>query len=118
MSLLEKIAAAGIVGAGGAGFPTHMKLDCKVEYFLVNAAECEPLLHTDKYLMRTFPEQIVEAAEAVTKHVEASQVFIAVKGVNTEEIASLKKAIAARKSAVKIFELDNYYPAGDEHCLV
>ena len=113
MSLLENIAAAGVVGAGGAGFPTHMKLDCKVEYFLVNAAECEPLLHTDKYLMRTFPDRIVEAVETVAKQVEASQVFIAVKGVNTGEIAALQKAIDARKSAVKIFELDNYYPAGD-----
>ena len=43
-----------VVGAGGAGFPTHVKLNTKVEYFIVNAAECEPLIETDKYLCRTF----------------------------------------------------------------
>ena len=51
MTLLKQIEAAGIVGCGGAGFPTHKKLNCKVEYLIVNAAECEPLLRTDRWLM-------------------------------------------------------------------
>jgi Na+-translocating ferredoxin:NAD+ oxidoreductase RnfC subunit len=118
MSLLEKIVAAGVVGAGGAGFPTHLKLDCTVEYLLVNAAECEPLLHTDKYIMRTFAAEILEAVEAVAEQVKASKVLIAVKGVNSAEIASLQKAITKRKSSAAIFELENYYPAGDEQMLV
>ena len=53
MNLIEMVKAAGVVGAGGAGFPTHVKLNTNVEYFIVNAAECEPLIETDKYLCRT-----------------------------------------------------------------
>ena len=48
MNLIEMVKAAGVVGAGGAGFPTHVKLNTKVEYFIVNAAECEPLIETDR----------------------------------------------------------------------
>ncbi|MDR0599026.1 MAG: 4Fe-4S dicluster domain-containing protein [Treponema sp.] len=118
MSLLDKVFAAGLVGEGGAGFPTHIKLNCKVEYLLLNAAECEPLLHTDKYLLRNFAGEILDALKETAALVEASRVFIAVKGVNTREIASLEKAIAEKKSSVQIFKLDNYYPAGDEQMLV
>ena len=46
MNILDRIFEAGIVGCGGAGFPTHVKLNTEVEYFIVNAAECEPLLRT------------------------------------------------------------------------
>ena len=53
MEMVEAIQKAGVVGAGGAGFPTHVKLNAKAEYFIVNAAECEPLIETDKYLCRT-----------------------------------------------------------------
>lgn len=42
MSLLEQVKEAGVIGAGGAGFPTHAKLNCKAEYILMNGAECEP----------------------------------------------------------------------------
>ena len=44
MNLIEAVKAAGVVGTGGAGFPTHVKLSAKVECFIVNAAECEPLI--------------------------------------------------------------------------
>jgi Na+-translocating ferredoxin:NAD+ oxidoreductase RnfC subunit len=118
MGLLDKVFAAGLVGEGGAGFPTHIKLNCKVEYLLVNAAECEPLLHTDKYILRNFAAEILEALKETAALVEAEKVFIAVKGVNTEEIESLEKAIAEKKSDARIFRLDNYYPAGDEQMLV
>ena len=60
MDFVEAVKAAGVVGAGGAGFPTHVKLNAKAEWFLVNAAECEPLIETDKYLCRTYPDRIVE----------------------------------------------------------
>jgi Na+-translocating ferredoxin:NAD+ oxidoreductase RnfC subunit len=118
MSLLDKVFAAGLVGEGGAGFPTHIKLNCKVEYLLLNAAECEPLLHTDKYILRNFPAEILDALKETAALVEAKKIFIAVKAVNTREIASLEKAIADKKSDARIFKLDNYYPAGDEQMLV
>jgi Na+-translocating ferredoxin:NAD+ oxidoreductase RnfC subunit len=118
MGLLDKVFAAGLVGEGGAGFPTHIKLNCKVEYLLLNAAECEPLLHTDKYILRNFSAEILDALKETAALVEAKKIFIAVKAVNTREIASLEKAIADKKSDVHIFKLDNYYPAGDEQMLV
>ena len=50
--LLENIRNAGVVGAGGAGFPTHVKVNCKAEVVIANGAECEPLLNVDQYAMR------------------------------------------------------------------
>ena len=55
MSLLDDIKNAGVVGAGGAGFPTHAKLASQTEYILLNAAECEPLLRVDQQLMANIP---------------------------------------------------------------
>ncbi len=55
MSLHEKIFKAGVVGAGGAGFPTHVKAKSNVEFVLANGAECEPLIHKDVEIMKHFP---------------------------------------------------------------
>ena len=63
MSLSEKIFSAGVVGAGGAGFPTHVKADAQTEYVLANGAECEPLIHKDYELMIHFGEEIVNGLE-------------------------------------------------------
>lgn len=118
MELLNKIFNAGVVGAGGAGFPTHTKLNCKVEYLLINAAECEPLLYTDKYIMSNFPKEIVKSVLEVKGMVEAREAYIAVKKVNDKEIAALQGAINELNAPVKVFPLENYYPAGDEQMLV
>ena len=59
--ILEKIRDAGVVGAGGAGFPAHIKLDCGAETVIGNGAECEPLLRSDRSLMETHADRIVEA---------------------------------------------------------
>ena len=61
MGILEQIEAAGIVGCGGAGFPTHKKLTGSIACLIVNGAECEPLLWTDRYLMREKAPQLVGA---------------------------------------------------------
>ena len=52
MELIEAIKKAGVVGAGGAGFPTHVKLNAKAEYLIINSAEFEPLIETYKFLCR------------------------------------------------------------------
>ena len=83
MNLTEAVKAAGVVGAGGAGFPTHVKLSAKAECFLVNAAECEPLIETDKYLCRTFPDRVVAAAVAVAGHLGAKRTVIALRASTT-----------------------------------
>ena len=64
MSLIDIVRDAGIIGAGGAGFPTHVKLAAKAEYILLNGAECEPLLRVDQQLMALYPDEIIKGFEA------------------------------------------------------
>lgn len=118
MDLIEAVKAAGVVGAGGAGFPTHVKLAAKADCFIVNGAECEPLIETDKYFMRTFPVQIVEAVSTVASHIGAKRAVIALKKKYSREIAALKKAIAETGEQIELFEMPSFYPAGDEQVLV
>ena len=118
MNLIEMVKAAGVVGAGGAGFPTHVKLNTKVEYFIVNAAECEPLIETDKYLCRTFADRIVKTIPVIAESLGASRKVIALKGAYEKEIAALREAIKNSGSDVEIFEMGYFYPAGDEQPLI
>ena len=118
MNLPEAVKAAGVVGAGGAGFPTHVKLSAKAECFLVNAAECEPLIETDKYLCRTFPDRVVAAAVAVAGHLGAKRTVIALKGKYHAEIAALEGAIRRSGAQVELFRMKTFYPAGDEQTMV
>lgn len=118
MDLIEKVKAAGIVGAGGAGFPTHIKLSAKASCFIINAAECEPLIETDKYLCRTFPGELVEAIGAVAAHLGAKRAVIALKGKYKGEIAALKAAVTKAGADIEMFEMPAFYPAGDEQTMV
>lgn len=118
MNLTEAVKAAGVVGAGGAGFPTHVKLSGKVECFIVNAAECEPLIETDKYLCRTFPDRIIKGVSLIREHLGASRAVIALKGKYHPEIEALKSAIQAQDAPVELFEMATFYPAGDEQTMV
>ena len=118
MNLIEAVKAAGIVGAGGAGFPTHVKLNTKAEWFIVNAAECEPLIETDKYLCRTFADRIVKTIPVIAESLGASRKVIALKGAYEKEIAALREAIKNSGSDVEIFEMGYFYPAGDEQTLI
>lgn len=118
MNLLEQIEKAGLIGCGGAGFPTHVKLNAQVTDLIINAAECEPLLRTDRYIMKNKPDEIVEAVEAVGKLVGAQNCTIALKSGYTKEIAALEGAISARSSSVKLHKMNSFYPAGDEQVIV
>lgn len=118
MSFVETIKEAGIVGAGGAGFPTYVKLNAKAEYFIINAAECEPLIETDKYLCRTFPERIIRTAVLVAEHLEAAHCVIATKAKYKREIAALQQEIDRQNAKVEIFDMRTFYPAGDEQVIV
>ena len=57
--LSEKLRECGVVGAGGAGFPTYVKAQSQVEFMIANGAECEPLIHKDAELMKHFPAEIL-----------------------------------------------------------
>lgn len=118
MSLMETVKAAGVVGAGGAGFPTHVKLNTRVEYFIVNAAECEPLIETDKYLCRTWADRIIRTIPVIGDALGASRRVIALKAKYEREIAALEEAVKKNDSDVEIFRLGYFYPAGDEQTLI
>ena len=119
MDIVQKIREAGIVGAGGAGFPTHVKFSVdKVDYLLVNGAECEPLLQIDKYLMREKSSEIIKVLEQLGDRIQAKEIHIALKGKYKSEIIELEKAIKNLNSRVKIFKMGTYYPAGDEQQIV
>ena len=104
MGMVEAIQKAGVVGAGGAGFPTHVKLNAKAEYLIINAAECEPLIETDKYLCRTFPERIVSTVLKMKEHLGAAHAVIALKGKYIKEIEALEQAITAAGADVAIID--------------
>ncbi len=118
MDLVELVRRAGVVGAGGAGFPTHVKLNAEAEYLIINAAECEPLLQTDQFLMRERPAELIGGILLARAQIKAEKAVIAVKGKYGREIAALRDTIARLDAPVEIFELQNFYPAGDEQMTV
>ncbi|MFH1740537.1 MAG: 4Fe-4S dicluster domain-containing protein [bacterium] len=116
ISNLSKTARnCGIVGAGGAGFPTYKKLERPVSTVILNAAECEPLLHKDKELLKAFPEQIVSGMSLAMEAIGASEGIIAIKYKYTDVIDCLS---ACLPSSIRIHPLGDFYPAGDEFILV
>lgn len=116
-NLVETIKAAGVVGAGGAGFPTHIKADTKAQCVIINGAECEPLLRVDRQLMAVYPRQLLEGLKLVMEHTEAEQGFIALKGKYKSAVENINQIIG-EYSNISIFIMDNFYPAGDEQVLV
>lgn len=115
--LLSLIKKAGIVGAGGAGFPTHAKLNAKAEYVIINGAECEPLLRVDQQLMALHTKEILDALNLVVEHVGATHGVVALKSKYKEAISSVK-SIIGNYDKLQLHELENFYPAGDEQVLV
>ncbi len=116
--IVDKVREAGIIGAGGAGFPTHVKLDAKCEYVIANGAECEPLLHCDQQVMATYPDKVVRGIELAMEATSALQGIIALKWKYKEAIEALGECIQRSKYPITLHKLENYYPAGDEHILV
>lgn len=116
MNFTEQLLASGVVGAGGAGFPTHVKAGSKADIFLVNGAECEPLIHKDYELMVNFAEKAVKGAYRMMEAVGASKGYFCVKSKNKAAIEAIKKHLTDPK--MTIFELGDFYPSGDEYEIV
>ena len=117
MEIHDKCKAAGVVGAGGAGFPTHVKLNCKADIVLGNGAECEPLLRVDQQLMLLEPELVVAGMRYAMEACGAGEGRICIKGKHKEAVEALERACEGQKG-ISVFILDDYYPAGDEQQLV
>ena len=120
MSLKDKLFAAGVVGCGGAGFPTHVKLAGNIEQLIINGAECEPLLRTDRYIMTNFAKELVQTAEAVRAELGAKRCTFGLKKGYKSEIAALTAEIEMQGvgSTVDLHTMESFYPAGDEQTLV
>lgn len=120
MSLLDKIKSAGVVGAGGAGFPTHVKLASKADYILMNAAECEPLLRVDQQIMDVYCDDIIHGFEMAGRLVDAKKAIIGIKYKHKQVIQKLRQRISELNldDYISVNELKDVYPAGDEQVLV
>ncbi|MCE1187770.1 MAG: 4Fe-4S dicluster domain-containing protein [Ignavibacteria bacterium] len=116
MSLIDKIQAAGIVGAGGGGFPAHVKAQAKVEFIIANGAECEPLIHKDFELMLHFPAEVVGGMKLVMDATGAQKGYLGVKAKNKQAIEALEKYLPG--TGIEMVILGDFYPAGDEYELV
>ncbi len=107
-----------MVGAGGAGFPTHVKAAARAKWVIANGAECEPLLRVPQQLMIVHAGELVEGMELLAEAVGAGKAVIALKKKYQGAIDTLRAEIARRGSRVELALLGSYYPAGDEQVLV
>lgn len=107
----ERVRAAGVVGAGGAGFPTHIKLQARVDTVLVNAAECEPMLKVDQQLMAQQADRLIRGLGYAMTATGAREGIIALKAKYAPAIAALTPRLP---EWARLHILPDVYPAGDE----
>ena len=119
--ILARILNAGIVGLGGAGFPTHVKLAPKdpvaIKYVIVNGAECEPYLTCDDQLMRAKADEIVEGLEIILKLFVNAQGVIGIEKNKPEALSAMERAAEGHRR-LTVFPLKTKYPQGGEKSLI
>jgi len=116
MNLVEQVRQAGVVGAGGGGFPTHVKLAAKADTVIANGAECEPLLHKDAVLMEEHAAELVRGIQLAMQAVGARDGVIGIKAKKKHAVEAV--TAACKGTNVRAQLLGDYYPAGDEYDLV
>lgn len=107
----------GIVGAGGAGFPTYAKLNEHAETIILNCAECEPLLRLHRQLLEQNAREIVETFYMMGQTMGSREIVIGIKKAYTKAIEALQEVIGDYEG-VRLGLLDEVYPAGDEVVLI
>ncbi|MFT7485813.1 MAG: Na+-translocating ferredoxin:NAD+ oxidoreductase RnfC subunit [Candidatus Paceibacteria bacterium] len=110
--LIDRVRENGVVGAGGAGFPTYEKLKTSAEVLILNAAECEPLLHKDKELLIHHGTEVLDGMLQLAESVNATRSIVAIKEKYTGLIEQLLPE--ATRRGIEIHRLPDSYPAGDE----
>ena len=119
--ILKRVADAGIIGLGGAGFPTHVKLAPKtplgVKYLIANGAECEPYITCNDQLMRGSAKEIVEGMEIVLRLFPNAEGVIAIEHNKPEAIAAMEKAVKGHPR-LRVLGLRAKYPQGGERSLI
>ena len=120
MGLLDMVQEAGVIGAGGAGFPTHIKLKTTAEYILLNGAECEPLLRVDQQLMARHAEEVIRGLMIGKEISNARKAIIGIKKSHPDVIQIMRETIQRMglEGQAEVGELPDVYPAGDEQVLV
>jgi Na+-translocating ferredoxin:NAD+ oxidoreductase RnfC subunit len=114
--LSEQLRESGVVGAGGAGFPTYVKAQSQVEFLIANGAECEPLIHKDAELMKHFPAEILAGMTSMMDAVGAKSGKFGIKTKNAESLEALKHHNTSGR--IEFVMLGDFYPSGDEYELV
>ena len=119
--ILSKVQKAGIVGMGGAGFPTHVKLTVKtpekIDYVIANGAECEPYITCDDQLMRTKAAEIVEGMEYMLRLFPNAKGVVVVENNKPEAIAAMEQACQGH-DRVYVQPVKTKYPQGGERSLI
>ncbi|WP_129596842.1 electron transport complex subunit RsxC [Anaerophilus nitritogenes] len=119
--ILEIIKESGIVGMGGAAFPTHVKLspppDKKIDTIILNGAECEPYLTADHRLMLENPQSIIYGLKAMMKATNVSKAYIGIEDNKPDAIESMKNA-AKDETSIEVVGLRTKYPQGAEKQLI
>lgn len=115
--LIEQVYEAGIVGAGGAGFPTHIKMKGNIKTLIINGVECEPLLQVDKSLMTTYGEELIMGLANIMSELNIDNGIIAIKN-KYQYIVDKMTQIAEKYNNITIKAVPNIYPVGDEVVLI
>jgi len=146
MNLSEQIREAGVVGAGGAGFPTYVKAGSRVDCVIANGAECEPLLHKDSELLERHAAEVLAGLRLMQEATGATRAAVGLKAKNVAAVEALEAAgsvltprmagdsprtrippdllrgcqvrATAELRTVELHTLGDFYPAGDEYELV
>ncbi|HHX22717.1 MAG: 4Fe-4S dicluster domain-containing protein [Tepidanaerobacteraceae bacterium] len=119
MYVREKLREMGVVGAGGAGFPTYAKLNKGgIDYYIANGAECEPLLDVSKEIMARFPEKVLKGLNYLKNYTGAGNAVIALKGKYKNAVQAIKEHLINTGFDIKLFEMGDFFPAGDEQVMV
>jgi len=112
-SLLQN---AGVVGAGGAGFPTYAKLSEDADLLCINAAECEPLIYTDLTIAREEMAKIAKGSELIMAATNIKHTYLAIKGYRAEALGYQDGEAVGKNVTIKY--LPSIYPIGDEIGLI
>lgn len=119
--IVERVAACGIVGLGGATFPTNVKLspgkEYRPEFVIINGAECEPWLTCDDRLMQEHADEVVRGAGWLMKAVKVDKCYIGIEDNKREAISAMREA-ATHHEGVEIVVLKKKYPQGGEKQLI
>ena len=118
-AIIDKIANAGIAGMGGAGFPSHIKLNTKpeIEFLIINGAECEPYITADDLLMREHSNTIVEGIKILDYILKPQHILIAIEDNKPEAIKAIQQA-SANENNIQVCVIPTKYPTGGEKQLI